>query len=168
MKYSIFTVANEDYSPFLRLFVHSILDTVPLYKIESIVVADTGLSEDTLKFLSNFPEVQILDTGMKTKHARVHDDDWEKNVYSKARLLLESIQQSDTFVPTVMIDCDCIIVKDFTILLEQMPRDCDVLPCLRDRAGRQSNPLVVDSSTSSHIGSFFVAQTKNSIPFIKG
>jgi hypothetical protein len=59
-----------------------------------------------------------------------------------------------------MIDADSIIREDFLSLLEG---DFDIAMCLRNKIGRTPG----HTATSSHIGSFFVANTENSIPFIK-
>ena len=42
MKYNIFTVANEGYSSFLKMFVGSIYDKVDYENINKIIIADTG------------------------------------------------------------------------------------------------------------------------------
>jgi len=159
MKYNIFTVANEGYSSFLKMFVGSIFDKIDYQKVNKIIIADTGLSDNTKKYLELFPKVQIQKTSLSTKYSRIHDEDWKKNVYSKALLMLKSFEHE--FVPTIMIDSDCVIVEDFIDMVHKI--DADIIPCKRNQAGRSPG----HQATSSHIGSFFVAKTSKSIPFIK-
>jgi len=160
MKYNIFTVLNEPYAAFGKMLVSSIFDKVDLDKVNRIIIANTGISEDTENFLLQFPKVETMATGMQTGHTRIHDQDWKKNVFSKAKLMLEAIRQEEEFVPTVLIDSDCVIVQDFSDLLEG---DFDIAPCLRNQAGRGAG----HTATSTHIGSFFYAATEKSIPFIE-
>jgi len=160
MKYNIFTVLNEGYASFGKLLVSSIFDKIDMDKLGEIIICDTGISEETRKYLSLFPKTKIVPAGFKTEHSRIHDDDWKKTVYSKAKLLLRTIENYDEFVPTVMIDCDCIVVEDFSDILGG---DFDVAPCLRNQAGRK----VGHQATSTHIGSFFFAATDKSVPFIR-
>jgi len=160
MKYNIFTVANEGYSPFVRMFVCSIFDKIDIQNLNKIIIADTGLSEKTKNFLSSFPKVSIMKTQLNTKYSRIHDDSWKKNVYSKAELLLKAIKAESSFFPTIMMDADCIIVENFLDLLD---RESDVVACLRNQAGRSPG----HQATSTHIGSFFVANTEASLPFIE-
>ena len=73
MKYNIFTVANEGYSKFLKLFINSIFDKVDLQNIEQIVVADTGLSEKTKSHILQFPKVEIMSTDIDSKYSKISD-----------------------------------------------------------------------------------------------
>ena len=160
MKYNIFTVANEGYSKFLKLFINSIFDKVDLENIEQIIVADTGLSEKTKSHILQFPKVEIMSTDIDSEYSKIHDENWKKNVYSKARLMLQNIESRDAFIPTIMIDSDCIVVEDFTSTLDTQ---ADIIPCLRNQAGRTPG----HQATSTHIGSFFVANTERCIDFLK-
>lgn len=161
IRYNIFTVANEGYSPFLKMFVGSIFDKLDFDRINEIVIADTGLSQDTLDYLKSYPNVRIQSTAISTKYSNIHDIDWKKNVYSKSRLLLECIQYYDDFIPTIMIDSDCVVIEDFLDLVDEV--DSDIIPCLRNSAGRSPG----HQATSSHIGSFFVAKKPPCIRFIE-
>ena len=160
MKYNIFTVLNEGYAPFGKLLVSSIFDKIDMEKLGEIIICDTGISEETREYFSLFPKVRVVDAGFKTVHDKVHDADWKKTVYSKAELLLRELKSYSTFVPTVMMDCDCVGVEDFLNFLDG---DYDIGPCLRNQAGRAKG----HQASSTHIGSFFVAATGKSIPFIE-
>lgn len=159
-KYNIFTVSNEGYSPFLKMLLGSIVDKVDLERINKIIVADTGLSENTKNYIRQFPKLEIYNTNVSTHYSRIHDDDWKKNVYSKAKFLLGSIEAEPQFTSTIMIDVDCIIVGDFIELLDE---NADVIACLRNQAGRTPG----HQATSSHIGSFFVVNKENCKEFMK-
>ncbi len=149
MKYNIFTVLNEGYAPFGIMFVYSILDRLDLRQVGNIYVYDTGLSEDTKKRMSISDKVKIIDSGMTTKSdGRVHDEAWQQNVYSKARLLKHCIQTQDSFLPTVMVDADCIFVEEFFNLIDT---NSVATLCERSMRGRVQG----HQATSTHIGSFF-------------
>ena len=159
--HNIFTVLNEGYILFGKLLISSIFDKIDLDKIGSIIIGDAGLSEESIKYFNTFPKVEIMDTRIKAEESKkIHDLNWKKIVYSKAELLLKAIENYDKFIPTVMIDADSVIIEDFLPLLEG---DFDAAACLRNKVGR--NPG--HTATSTHIGSFFLANTEKSIPFIK-
>lgn len=155
MKYNIFTVLNEGYEKFGLLFVSSIIDRLDLDQIGSIFLYDTGLSEVTKSKLMIFDKVVIVDSGIVTDSSDIlHSDTWEKNVYSKAKLLKHCIQNQDNFLPTVMIDADSIFVKEFFHLIDL---EKDITACKRSHRGRGEN----HQATSSHIGSFFSVNRLN-------
>ena len=158
--YNIFTVLNEGYILFGKLFVSSIFDKIDLDNINQIIIGDTGLSQESRNYFNQFPKIRIIDAGFQTEYNRIHDKDWKKNVYSKAKLLLRTIEEYNEFIPTIMIDADCIIIEDFLPLLEG---EYDIAPCLRSQIGRTPG----HQADSTHIGSFFVAKTENSLPFLK-
>lgn len=160
MKYNIVSVLNEAYFPFGQLLVGSIFDKITLEQINKIIIYDTGLSDDSRSYFKNFPQVEIISSGFQTEYGRVHDDHWQKNVYSKAALLLNTLKDYETFIPSVLIDSDCFVVENFLDRIQQ--EEYDVGACLRSKAGRAKR----HQADSSHIGSFFVANTSKSIPFI--
>ena len=151
MKHNILTVANENYKDFLILFINSLFEFVDLTDTDSVYVFDTGLSEDTKAYLSNFPKVVVKNAGFVTESSQIHDDGWKKNTYSKTTFLKEVLLETKT--PTFMIDSDCIFVQNFLDLIDDK---CDIIGCIRERPG-----------FSKYIGSFFGAiNVENSIKFI--
>lgn len=149
MKYNIFTVLNEGYERFGIIFLSSIVDGLDLEKIDNIFVYDTGLSEETKKKYQIFEKVVIVDSGIQTDaDTSVHGETWQKNVYSKAKLLKHCVENQETFYPTVMVDADSIFVKEFFHLVDTNKQ---VVLCKRSPRGRSEGHI----STSSHIGSFF-------------
>lgn len=159
--HNIFTVLNEGYILFGKLLISSIFDKIDLDKIGSIIIGDAGLSEESIKYFNTFPKVEIMDTRLQAEESKkIHDLNWRKIVYSKAELLLKVIENYDKFIPTVMIDADSVIIEDFLPLLEG---DFDAAACLRNKIGRTPG----HAASSTHIGSFFIANTEKSIPFIK-
>ena len=141
MKYNIVTTLNNDYMPFGILFINSLFDNISLNFINKIYIFDTGLHKNDIKYLELFPKVQIEKTSHQTKNVNMHDEQWQKNVYSKTSFLLQTIKKDD--MPAIMIDSDCIFVSDFFDLLDTSK---DFILCERARSG-----------FSKHIGSFFVA-----------
>ena len=140
MKYNIVTTLNNDYMPFGILFINSLFDNIDLDSINKVYVFDTGLQENDIRYLELFPKVQVEKTPHNTEKVKMHDEQWQKNVYSKTSFLLQVIKKDK--LPTVMIDSDCIFVSDFFDLLDTSK---DFILCERARAG-----------FSKHIGSFFV------------
>jgi len=159
-KYNIFTVLNEGYADFGRMFVYSIFDSLDLNLINNVFLYDTGLEESTKKDLQFCDKIKIVDTGLKTKYSKIHDKDWEDNVYSKARLLRHCINNQENFLPTAMIDCDSIFVREFQ---DVWNKDHDMVACRRSPRGRAPGHI----SNSSHIGSFFAVNNRqNSLKFL--
>jgi len=152
MKYNILTVANEDYSPFIKLFVNSLFEFVDTKNVNKIYIFDTGLSQITLNYLNHFPQVEIRNTDISAPSSEIHDEGWQKNTYSKTKFLLSVLEE--TRLPTLMIDSDSIFVSNFEDLIDW---NSDIVACNRNREG-----------FSKHIGSFFGAiDVNNSIEFLQ-
>lgn len=152
MKYNILTVCNEDYAPFIKLFVNSMFELIDISNVEKVFIFNTGLSQETINYLNSFPKIDIVKTDIHAGSSKIHDEGWKKNTYSKTKFLLETLEK--TKFPTLMIDSDCIFVEDFEDLLD-FQKDFSV--CVRDRQG-----------FSRYIGSFFAAlNVEKSIDFLK-
>ena len=146
MRYNILTVINEGYAPFGRLFINSLFEYVDLKNVDTILIYDTGLSEETRQYLNYFPKVEIVSTGANFISRGIHDEGWKENTYSKTKYLLESLEKTNT--PTLMVDSDCIFVSCFEDIVDF---ETDVIACSRARPG-----------FSRHIGSFFGAMNVES------
>lgn len=152
-KYNVMTVLNSDYFDFGKMFVNSFYDVMNLEKLNKLYIFDTGLSERNKAYLSGYPKLEIVSTNLMTKHTNLHDEDWCKNVYSKTAYLLNIINQD--LIPTIMIDSDCMFVKDFTDIL---PKDNNFIVCKRD----------VGNSFCEYIASFFAVMNPSAASdFIK-
>ena len=141
MKYNILTVANEGYASFIKLFVNSLFERVHLKNVQTVYVFDTGLSQETVEYLENFPKVVVRQTDINSISEKIHDEGWKTNTYSKTKFLLSVLQQDK--IPTFMIDSDSIFVENFEDLIDW---ECDFVVCKRGREG-----------FSKYIGSFFGA-----------
>jgi hypothetical protein len=151
MKYNILTVANENYKDFLKLFVNSLFENIDFNNLEKVLVYDTGLSIETINYISVFPKIELVQTGMSIESKEIHDEGWAKNTYSKTVFLKEVLEKYKT--PTFMIDSDCIFLQNFENLIDFSK---DLVACDRNREG-----------FSKHIGSFFGAlNVNNSIEFL--
>lgn len=152
-QYNIMTVLNSDYFDFGKLFVNSFYDVVDLDLVHYLYIFDTGLSDMHKAYLEGFPKLKIVSTNLQTKHTELHDKDWCKNVYSKTQFLLDIVEQDK--LPTVMIDSDCLFVKNF---LEDMPDNHDFIVCKRDDR----------ESYCEYIASYFIVNSiENAEAFIK-
>ena len=141
MKYNLMTVINSDYFDFGKLFVNSLYDRIDLANIHKLYIYDTGLAERDRKYLSVFPQMEVIPTQLNTKHLLLHDEDWRKNVYSKTAFLLQVIEKDA--LPTVMIDSDCLFLSNFIDLINP---DYDFIACRREEK----------DAFSEYIASFFV------------
>lgn len=154
--YNIFTVLNEGYEKFGILFVSSIIDRLDLNNIGNIFIYDTGMSESTKNKISSFEKVTIVNSGIVTdSEDNLHSQTWQKNVYSKAKLLKHCVENQDSFLPTVMVDVDSIFVQEFFDLIDITK---DVVLCRRSTRGRDPG----HQATSTHIGSFFSINSNSS------
>jgi hypothetical protein len=139
MKYNILTVSNQDYFPFLELFIKSLYQNADTDNLISVYIFDTGLSEESKDFLSNFNKNIIIETGHKTQHKKLHDSDWCLNTYSKMDYLYQVIENTKT--PSFMIDVDSVFQRSFESIINPF---ADIVACYRP-----------NNNISSHIGSFF-------------
>lgn len=149
MIFNVMTVLNSDYFDFGKLFVNSFYDNVDLSRIHKLYVYDTGLSESDKKYLSVFPQLEVVSTQLNTKHQLLHDEDWRKNVYSKTSFLLQVIEKDS--LPTVMIDSDCLFLSNFVDLI---PENYDFVACRREE----------QEAFCEYIASFFVVNSIEKAP----
>tara|TARA_B110000483_G_scaffold209083_1_gene255150 strand:- start:1942 stop:2640 length:699 start_codon:yes stop_codon:yes gene_type:complete len=139
MKYNILTVSNQDYFPFLELFIKSLYQNADSENLLNVYIFDTGLNEESKSFLSEFNKNIIVDTGQKTEHKKLHDPDWCLNTYSKMDYLYQVIEK--TKIPSFMIDVDSVFQKSFESIINPF---ADIVACYRPK-----------NQISTHIGSFF-------------
>lgn len=126
-RYNVMTVLNGDYFDFGKMFVNSFYHVMNLDHLNKLYIYDTGLTQKNKDYLAGFPKLEIISTGMATKHVNLHDQDWCKNVYSKTAYLLQVVEKDQ--LPVFMVDSDCMFVKDF---LEVVPEDKDFVVCQRE------------------------------------
>jgi len=148
--YNIFTTLNSGYYKFGQIFINSLYENLNLNKINKIYIADTGLDPDHKKYFLSFDKVKIVDTNTFTKDTSLWSKDWLDNVSSKTKTL-KQICISEDF-PTIMVDVDCMFVKDFFHLIDL---NYDMQICYRE------------NSNISYLGSFVSVNNKNAIPFIE-
>ena len=152
MKYNILTVSNQDYFPFLELFIKSLYQNADTDNLINVYVFDTGLNKQSKNFLKNFNKNIVIETGHNTQHKKLHDSDWCLNTYSKMDYLYQVIEKTKT--PSFMIDVDSVFQKPFEQVINPF---ADIVTCYRP-----------NSHISSHIGSFFGGLEKHkSLLFIK-
>lgn len=140
MRYNIITVINSDYFVFGKIFVNSFYDNINLNNIHKLYIYDTGLSDEDKRYLSGFPQLEIVSSLLNTKFVKLHDKDWCKNVYSKTSFLHQVIEKD--LLPTIMIDSDCLFLNDFFNLI---PKKFDFVACSRGK-----------KACTPYIASFFV------------
>ena len=143
--YNIMVVFNSSYFPFGKVWINSLYEKNDMTKVNRVFIVDTGLEEHQKEyFRSKGDEVYIYDTGLDTdfNDGGAWGKGWQENVGSKTivfKHLLES-----TGVPLMMIDGDCIFVKDLYPLIDNQ---YDIQLCKRD-------------SGTPYLGSFVIGQPK--------
>jgi len=153
MKYSIQTVSDSSYFPFLKIFINSILQNCDIIHINKIYIIDTGLTSPQLDWLSKKSSIiEIKSTGLSTNfNGGTWGDDWQLNVKGKTKWLLQTIKSVEE--PVLMLDSDMMIMQDLHQLLN---RGGDIQVCVRNKP------------SCPYIGSYFFSiNHKKSIPFIQ-
>jgi hypothetical protein len=139
--YNFVTVANSSYAVFLQLFIASLLDIVDQHLIEHVYVFDTGLDDITRQRVSRVGHVILMPTSIRSEMKSLHDSGWQASTYFKTHALQQILDTASA--PTILLDCDTIILRDFIYLLDG---DYDVGVCRTDQ-----------SEITQYLGAFFVA-----------
>jgi hypothetical protein len=116
--YNVMVVANASYAKFCELFLRSFLDNVDLNFVEKVFVIDVGLTRKQVQFFCSFPSVEVLKTSVSTSfnNGGKWGTGWQDTVAQKTRALRRVLHQTNESV--IMIDADCIVVKDFSELID--------------------------------------------------
>ena len=132
--YNIFFSLNNSYFPYGKMLLRSIFNTVNLDKVNMIVVADTGLSDEDKEFINNLDKTFILDTKLKTEFNKggTWSEGWQQVVTTKTKFLLQALNKFKT--DTLMLDADCIVVRDF---YELLPKKQPIQLCHRGEENKQ-------------------------------
>lgn len=148
--YNIFTTLNSGYYKFGQIFINSLYKNINLNKVNKIYIADTGLNLNHKKYLMSFDKVEIINTNTFTEDTSLWSKDWLDNVSLKTKTLKQLCTSED--LPIIMIDVDCMFVKDFFDLIDL---NYDLQICYRE------------NSNVPYLGSFVSVNNKNAIPFIE-
>jgi len=119
-----------------------------LKKINKIIVNNIGLSEENIKFLLTFDKVEIHQSEVNIKSAIVHSEEWLKALTMKTKKLLNIVQKKDN-LPVVMIDSDCLVVKDFSHVIDS---NYDIQICKREYPSHRPDLNI----KMKYIGSFAI------------
>lgn len=117
MKYSIFTVANKSYYPFVQILVNSISKNCS--NVDKIYIADCGL-EKYAKYLQENEKVIILKTDTNNQYRGMNSDGWLRTTEQKTKKikdLLSFVNFGDQSL--ILIDSDVCVLKDFSELIDQ-------------------------------------------------
>jgi len=117
MKYNLFFSLNSSYFVYGKMFIRSLYNVLDLTKIDKIVLADTGLTDDQRDFFRSFGKVVVLDTNIKAdfNDGGTWGSGWQSVVTSKAKNLQKALSRYNQ--TTVMVDADCIFVQDIANIL---------------------------------------------------
>lgn len=132
--YEVMTVCNGDFFFFLKGLLSSLsLNCSP----NTINVGDMGLSEKQASWARNLPyksspPVELFEASAKTSYGGDWSKDWKRTVSEKTaqlrRLLEEKRTGKRVDCPLVLMDSDCIAIKDFKELIDKSK---DVQVCSR-------------------------------------
>jgi hypothetical protein len=128
--YNIMAVFNSSYFPFGKVWINSLYDKNDMSNVPKVFIVDTGLKEEEREyFLSKGDEVYIYDTKLKTDYndGGAWGRGWQENVGSKTIVFKHLLEV--TKLPLVMVDGDCIFVKDLEPLIDS---NYDIQLCKRD------------------------------------
>lgn len=145
-KYNILITLNSSYALYGKLFLNSLYDVNDMSKVDTIYLADTGLNDDDKKYFNQYPHIKIIDTNITSdfNEGGTWGKGWMSSVVSKTKSLYNVLKV--TSVPVMMIDADCIIMKDLSPLLSF---DANIQLCVRE-----SHPV-------PYLGSFVVIRPSN-------
>lgn len=114
--YNIFFILNSPYFTFGKILIKSIYKNCNTEDICKIYILDTGLSEAEKKYLKSFDKVELLDSGLTTNFTNGSwSEDWHINIALKLKILKSIVEQISE--PILMIDGDCMVMKDLGELL---------------------------------------------------
>ena len=114
---------------FGKVFINSLYDKVDLNKINYIFILDIGLKKEDIDYFKKYENVKILSTDFDLDFGDgIHSENWIKAVVSKTYCLRELLL-NENVEPIVMIDSDCMFVRDISDLIN-MKYDMQI--CHRD------------------------------------
>ena len=118
---------------FGKVFINSLYDKVNLNKINYIFILDIGLKKEDIDYFKRYENVKILSTNFDLDFGDgIHSENWIKAVVSKTYCLRELLL-NENVEPIVMIDSDCMFVRDISDLIN-MKYDMQI--CHRDNHPR--------------------------------
>jgi len=117
-KYNMMVVANASYFAFCELLVRSFMDNVDLDRVDKFFLVDVGLKREHVEFFSRWPRIHMISTDLKTSFSDggTWGTGWQRTVAQKTLMLKQCMEKTQD--PIVMIDADCIVVKDFSDLID--------------------------------------------------
>ena len=128
MKYNILFTLNSSYFNYGKLLINSLYDNNDMSKVDTIFLADTGLNSKNKKYFKKYSHIKILNTNISSNfnEGGTWGKGWQTSVVSKTQSLYKIL--IDTTLPIIMIDADCMVIKDLSDLLLN---DKDLQICYR-------------------------------------
>jgi len=136
-KYNLFLVLNSPYFTFGKILIRSIYKQCDMSRIDKIYILNTGLLESELEFFKDYDKVEVLESGLDTGfNGGSWSEDWHTNISLKLRVLKSIVSQVND--PVMMIDGDCMVVKDLSTLID---KGGDIQLCYRGKTNPE-NPYL--------------------------
>ena len=157
--YSIFTISNLAYAPFLDILLTSICRNSRLEFIDSIYVLDLGLNKKYKDYFLTKPKVKFLDSSIITDFNGIHSKEWCNSVQMKTKFFSELLHALPEHQSFILIDNDVCVLND---LSEFIDTNVDI---------QLTNMLLPHTRLDGHlikaIASMSIYNSKNSIDFVK-
>jgi hypothetical protein len=115
-KYSILSIASEQFEDFLRVFLESAVEKLDLNHIHEICILDIGLPVETTNYFKKLnPKIKFLKSEEILIPEEYWDESWQKNVLKKIEFVKSYLLEKN--VPVFMVDIDCMFLKDTSDIL---------------------------------------------------
>ena len=111
-------LSNQDTFWMLDIMLYSIYKNVDTDFIDTIFIADIGLSEKSKRALSRYKHVQLIHTGhvINGGRADVHTSEWNDAVWQKTTAIQWVLERTD--LPLIYSDVDVIVCHDFAQFID--------------------------------------------------
>jgi hypothetical protein len=116
---------------FGKLWLNSMHNNVDMTKVRAIFIVDTGLNEEDYKELSKYEKIKIIKSDLHLKDTSDVDKRnsiWLQHVLKKTEFLYKVVCANQDDLPIVMIDNDCMFLRDFS---EMIDKEYDIQVCKR-------------------------------------
>lgn len=117
--YSIFTISNHAYAPFLDILLNSTYRNSNVNKINNFYILDLGLSNEYKEYFSSNFNVTIIPNNQNFGFEGVHSDEWCSSVNLKTIALHQLLQSMASKETIILIDNDTFVKRDLSLLIDK-------------------------------------------------
>ena len=161
MNYNVYTVVNSRFFELSTVWLNSLLAVSDLAKLDTIYIADTGLSEAEVDYLtSRSSKVEIIKvaTPEALDSKDTHSASWHHSVQQKTFVCRHILEE--TSIPLVMVDADAMFLNDIS---KNIDLNYDVQVCKRLTPARSS----IIKKPMEYLASYVSFNTPRALSFIE-